>query len=120
MRTKDLKWLAGLPAEDLPEPYAEMARVVGVSTVVDLAKAMGGSMLYLPKLESLLRMVRDKRIRDEYTGYNCRQLAKKYGITERRVRSIVAGVVPRLPSPKSKKRKKVDSGQIPLFDVETF
>lgn len=115
-----MKWLEGLPADDLPEPYAEMARVVGVSTVVDLARAMGGSMLYLPKLESLMRMVRDKRIRDEFTGYNIKPLAKKYGITERRVRSIVAGVVPGPKSQKNKKKRKYDPNQITLFNVEAF
>lgn len=115
-----MKWLEGLPADDLPEPYSEMARVVGVSTVVDLARAMGGSMLYLPKLESLMRMVRDKRIRAEFTGYNIKQLSKKYGITERRVRSIIAGVVPRPKSPKNKKKIKYDPNQITLFNMEVF
>jgi len=112
LKSRDLKWLENVSVDDLPEPYNEMARIVGIRSAIELAAALGGSMLYFPKLESLKRMIRDKRIRDEYTGTNCRQLAKKYGITERRVRCIVAGVVPR--PKKRKNRQKNEQCQISL------
>jgi Mor family transcriptional regulator len=89
LRKKDLKWLEGLPADDLPEPFAEMVRVAGVGSVMDLAQALGGSVLYLPKPDVLRRMVRDKKIFNEFNGKNSRQIARKYGISERHVKRIV-------------------------------
>ena len=48
----------------------------------------GGATLYVPQLESLLRPVRDARIKAEFNGWNYLELAHKYKVTDRLVRSI--------------------------------
>lgn len=78
----------GLKIEMLPENYREIAEAIGTENFVKLAEAVGGSTLYIPKPESLVRPVRDAQIKEEFTGYNHMELAKKYGVTERWVRQL--------------------------------
>lgn len=78
-----------LTVEMLPTGvYQEIAREIGVENLLRLSKIVGGSTFYCPKLESLLKPARDQAIRDEYNGYNQAELASKYGVTTRWVRSI--------------------------------
>lgn len=70
--------------------YCTIAKAIGVGNLLRLAKIIGGSNFYLPIEEGLLRPLRDKKIVEEYNGYNKRELAKKYGITSRMVQNIVA------------------------------
>lgn len=80
---KDLK------ADMLPEGlYREIAETIGTDNLVKLAEIVGGSTFYLPKPESLVRPVRDARIREEFNGYNHLELARKYDVTERWVRQL--------------------------------
>lgn len=83
-------WIDELTADDLPEPYRQIAQLIGVKNTVSLADALGGTHIYLPKVESALRSLRDRKIRQEFTGYNYRELAHKYDLTEKWVRAIVA------------------------------
>ena len=55
-------------------------------TIIDTA---GGEFLYFPKRTTLERGLRREAIVREYNGANIRQLAKKYGLTERYVRTIL-------------------------------
>jgi Mor family transcriptional regulator len=59
--------------------------------------------LYLPKLDALIRKIRDEKIRNEFNGGNYRELAIKYKLTEVWVRQIVD--------------EKIDSNQLTLFEV---
>ena len=54
-------------------------------------RAFGGTTIYIPKAESLERAARDQKIREEFDGGNYRELAAKYGLTERWVRFILFG-----------------------------
>lgn len=84
--------------------YREIAEAIGVDALLRLAAIVGGATFYLPKLESLLRPVRDLRIRAEFNGHNVLELATKYNISERWVRQLVGAEMP--------------EGQLSLFDVE--
>ncbi len=75
--------------KDLPEIYQEIARIVGVDNAVRLSEYLGGMHLYFPKIEKLLRDKRDAAIREEFTGFNHRALAHKYGLSEKWIRAIV-------------------------------
>nr|DAY51328.1 MAG TPA: Mor transcription activator family [Caudoviricetes sp.] len=78
-----------LTIEMLPSTlYKEIAEAIGVENFVKLADVVGGSTVYIPKPESLIRPVRDARIKAEFNGYNHIELAKKYDVTERWVRQI--------------------------------
>ena len=45
--------------------------------------------LYVPKVESVIRLARNRRINKEFTGFNHKELAVKYGLTTRHIRTIV-------------------------------
>jgi len=68
--------------------YKDIAEAIGTDNFYRLTKVVGGATIYLPKPESILRPVRDARIKSEFNGYNHPELAKKYGVTERWVRQL--------------------------------
>lgn len=72
--------------DELPEPYRTLARDIGRDAALRLAERYGGQQVYFPRVVD--RVLRDIKIRREYTGYNATELAKKYGISERQVRRI--------------------------------
>lgn len=75
--------------ESLDEDQKKMVELVGLDGFKNLVRAFGGSVIYIPKAESLERAARDKRIREEFNGANHKELAAKYGLTERWVRAIL-------------------------------
>lgn len=78
-----------LTIEMLPEGICqEIAAAIGPERFVRLAEVVGGSTIYIPKAESLVRPVRDAHIKNEFNGYNHAELARKYAVTERWVRQI--------------------------------
>lgn len=88
-----MDWLtdiaAEIPVQSLPETYQEVARIIGMENALRLAQHIGGGRIYYPKIESLLRDKRDEKIRAEFTGFNHRELARKYSLTETWIRDIV-------------------------------
>lgn len=92
--TKESKdWISEIADEMnidcLPENYQEVAEIVGMEAALRLAQHLGGGRIYYPKIESLLRDKRDAKIRAEFTGFNHRELARHYGLTESWVREII-------------------------------
>lgn len=78
-----------LTLEMIPEGlYRYIAEAIGVSNFLILTEILGGATTYIPKKETILRPVRDKRILEEYNGCNRAELAKKYGVSERWVRQL--------------------------------
>jgi len=88
-----MDWLSEIAAEikidSLPGAYQEVAQVFGVEGVLKLSRHVGGMRFYFPKLDSLIRDKRDEHIRKEFTGFNHRDLARKYGLSETWIRDIV-------------------------------
>ena len=82
------KWTEAITIEMLPEQYQPLAEVIGVQQLLNLAEKQGGSNLYVPKLEALVRATRDRQIKEQFNGYNAEALAKKYGMTVRWVQEI--------------------------------
>lgn len=58
--------------------------------VIALGQYCGGRQTYLPTGDRLMTAVRDRRLYLEYCGRNKDELARRYGITERRVEQIAA------------------------------
>ena len=69
--------------ENLDEDQRKMVELVGLDGFKSLVRAFGGTTIYIPKAE--------KEIREEFDGGNYRELAAKYGLTERWVRFILFG-----------------------------
>lgn len=97
------EWIDKLNPKELPEPYGTIATNVGAENAIKIAKLYQGTGVYFPKLESILNKIRDKNIRREFDGGNYKELALKYGLTERWIREIING--------------NVDENQISLFEV---
>ena len=81
-------------AEDLPAELAEIAEQIGLDALLRLVELRGGETLYLPKKERLAIAARDRAIVKAFNGHNCRELARKHGLTPRWVRIIVANHAP--------------------------
>ena len=75
------KWTDSLTIEMLPEQYQPLAEILGVQPLLTLAEQYGGASLYIPKVEALVKALRDKRIQKEYNGYNAKELAQKYELS---------------------------------------
>ena len=72
--------------ENLDEDQRKMVELVGLDGFKSLVRAFGGTTIYIPKAE-----MEEKEIREEFDGGNYRELAAKYGLTERWVRFILFG-----------------------------
>ena len=79
--------------EDLSEGQQEVAALIGPENFRKLMEVYGGAYLYIPKTDRLERMECNERIRAEFDGYNFRELARKYDLTEITIRSIVSDKV---------------------------
>lgn len=77
--------------EDLPEDLQGLAGVIGMENTLALVRHCGGTSIYIHKSESIMRQARNRRIRDEFDGRNHRDLAKRYNLSESRIRAILAG-----------------------------
>lgn len=97
-------WYEEINPDELTEPYKELARVIGLKNTIKIAEKYQGMALYLPKLDALIRRIRDDRIRTEFNGGNYRELAIKYKLTEVWVRQIVD-------------EKPIESNQLSLFEM---
>ncbi len=89
------EWLkeiaAEMTTESLPECYQDIAEIIGVEATLSLSEYLGGTRFYFRKLDGLLMDKRDERIRKEFTGFNHLELARRYGLTETRIRDILRG-----------------------------
>lgn len=67
----------------------DQADHVAFEIVRRFAEAAGGTTLYIPKVDQLLRHERDAAIYDSFTGANVQALARKYGISEVWIYAII-------------------------------
>lgn len=75
--------------ENLDEEQKALAELIGMEAFKKLVKAYNGTSIYIPKVESLEKTVRDEMIKEEFDGGNYRELALKFGLTETWIRNIV-------------------------------
>lgn len=67
----------------------EIAEIIGIDSYIRLVKEYGGTSIYVLKEDSLIKDIRDNKIREEFNGGNYVYLAKKYNLTENSIRNIV-------------------------------
>ena len=68
----------------------ELAETIGLDAYRQLVKNYGGMHIYICKSETVLREIRNDEIYDNFNGTNYRELAKKYNLSEKTVREIIA------------------------------
>ena len=77
--------------EDFSEEIVSFVDFIGIDTFIDICDRLGGSQLYFPKKESVLRSSRNRQIKKMYNIYSKNEIAKKFGITKRQVENILKG-----------------------------
>lgn len=79
--------------EDLPRCTAALAAEIGLAAVVAVHRRLGNSRgrIFIPGIKSIERKARNRTIRREFTGANHEELAARYRLTTRHIRSILEG-----------------------------
>lgn len=78
-----------LDPNELPDPYPQLVKLIGMEHTMALAEYYAGTYLYFRKLDEPLRRARDRLIRKEFNGRNHKELARRFGLSEAWVRAIV-------------------------------
>ena len=79
-----------LTSKQVPEGLFWLYELVGQERFFKIIDTAGGEFLYFPKRSTLERELRREAIQKEFDGTNLRQLAHKYGLSERHIRTILA------------------------------
>ena len=79
---------AKIKGEYLNGAYSELAALLGIDAVLKIHSKYRGTQMFFP-VELFSREFIVKQIVDEYNGYNIRELATKYGYTEKWIRKIL-------------------------------
>lgn len=95
--------------EDLSDEQRKVAELIGTDNYERLIEMYGGTWLYIPKTDAFERAARNRRILDDFDGYNFKQLARKYSLTEVQIRTIVNEKAREI-------RSRPISGQTSLFE----
>lgn len=82
--------LEQITGEMLSADQRQVADAIGMEAFRALVRDFGGSNIYIPKADYCLRGARNAEIRAKFTGYNYRELAREYNLTENAIRQIVA------------------------------
>ena len=77
-----------LTIDDVPVNLKSVAYAIGIDAFRSLIKCAGGTSVYLPSERCITKPIRDRVIRDSFCG-DYKEMAKRFGISEVRVRRIV-------------------------------
>ena len=78
-----------LTKEDVPEILQNLIDIMGIEAFIELIKQYGGSSLYIPNENSVLKPIRNRLIKQYFNGHNYKELAKEFKISEMQVRNII-------------------------------
>lgn len=71
----------------------DLAELIGIETYRKLVKNYGGSFVYVCKSDTIMKFSRNKEICEKFNGYNYRELAKEYNLSEKMIREITSDKV---------------------------
>lgn len=91
MTEQDKRYIECLEeAIEIDSDFSDVIGLVGAENAYKLIKHFSGSTLYIPKLDYVVRLERNKNIiEDVKQGISYKALARKYGVTTRTVYDIV-------------------------------
>ncbi|MGL5641598.1 MAG: Mor transcription activator family protein [Paraclostridium sp.] len=78
-----------LKMSDLPPQFENIAIEIGIDRVKALFKEFGGTSVYFPTEKMIYKEARDREIIEEFNGFNVKELASKYSMSESYVRAII-------------------------------
>ena len=79
---------SNIKCEYLNGAYSELANLLGIEAVLKIHSAYRGQQITFP-VQLFSKEFLKKQIVDEYNGYNIKQLATKYGYSEKWIRKIL-------------------------------
>lgn len=86
--------LADTSIDDLLETIQPIAEIIGIEKLLEVSHYTNGTEIYIPPPSSILKKARNRKIKEEYNGYNSKEISKKYEISEEQVRKIIRGYDP--------------------------
>lgn len=78
-----------LKMSDLPPQFENIAMEIGIDRVKALFKEFGGTSVYFPTEKMIYKDARDREIIEKFNGFNVKELASKYNMSESYIRSII-------------------------------
>ncbi|KPA09128.1 Mor transcription activator domain protein, partial [Candidatus Magnetomorum sp. HK-1] len=77
--------------QKINEDFFNIVDILGMEKVIILTKKFGGAQLYLPKIETITRAARDRRIYKDYMkGDKYIELSRKYSLSKVYIRHIIS------------------------------
>ena len=74
--------------KNLKQRHKEYAELIGIEHLIQLSRVFGGTSIYIPKEEELLKGLKYDKIAKEFTEKNAKELARKYHLSERTIYRI--------------------------------
>ncbi len=84
-----MEYLKYIELNDLGAEQKELAETIGLQNYIKLMKKFGGNKIYIHKPERANIAVRDRFIKNEFNGYNLKDLIKKYNLSEKQLSQII-------------------------------
>ena len=78
-----------LKLSDLPPQFENIAERIGLDKAKMLFEEFGGTSVYFPTEKMIYKEARDRKIISQFNGFNHKELAVKYDMSESYVRSII-------------------------------
>ena len=78
-----------LKISDLPPQFENIANRLGIEKVKWLFEEFGGTSVYFPTEKMIYKESRDREIFNEFNGFNIKELASNYNMSESYVRAII-------------------------------
>lgn len=82
MRVDDLVY------DDVPENLKDIPSVIGMDNFIELIKIVGGTSVYFPSENNMLKAVRNRKIIEKFDG-DYKYLSHLYGLSEVQTRKII-------------------------------
>ena len=87
-------WIKDITIDDINEQYRYIAEEIGVDNFIKLTVELGGTTWYIPKIQSVLDEAMKRKVLKEYKQINGksnrRELALKYGVSERTISRLIS------------------------------
>lgn len=78
-----------LKISDLPPQFGNIAMRIGIDITKVLFEEFGGTSVYFPTKKMIYKEARDREIVADYNGFNHKELAAKYNMSESYIRAII-------------------------------
>ncbi|MFR4164039.1 MAG: Mor transcription activator family protein [Paraclostridium sordellii] len=78
-----------LKISDLPPQFENIAIRIGIDITKVLFEEFGGTSVYFPTEKMIYKEARDREILSKFNGFNIKELAINYNMSESYVRAII-------------------------------